>query len=209
MLGERRIGGFTHRVRSDFEVMAPPGTPSGADPQIVCSAIYLMRVGRRLSISARAVNVSSHGLLTTSWDDGHSLEERIADKLEAFRFVGTIHASTASEEGRRLIDDSALARIGRNRELSVHGRTHTIFPELSRQALAEEIHWPSKGCHVSEVSDTLVAPPRRRIDGQLAASLAGLLCRRNGGDHRRGRGPGKLFGADLPAVSTCPKEDHP
>ena len=65
---------------------------------------------------------------------------RIADTLEEFGVVGTFHASTRPE-GRRLISDNALAGIGSNHELAVHGRTHTIFPDVPRQALAEEIHW--------------------------------------------------------------------
>jgi peptidoglycan/xylan/chitin deacetylase (PgdA/CDA1 family) len=121
-------------------------------------------VRRRVSIPVWKADVNSHTLFTTSWDDGHPLDERIADTLEEFGFVGTFYASTGPE-GRRLISDNALTRIGRIHELGVHGRTHTIFPELSRQALAEEIHWA-----VDELSrfgkvGRVVAPPRGKIDG--------------------------------------------
>jgi peptidoglycan/xylan/chitin deacetylase (PgdA/CDA1 family) len=110
------------------------------------------------------VDVSSHTLFTTSWDDGHPLDVRIADTLEEFGFVGTFYASTGPE-GRRLISDNALARIGRNHELGVHGRTHTIFPELPREALAEEIHWAVEELSRFGNVGHVVAPPRGKIDG--------------------------------------------
>jgi len=112
----------------------------------------------------RAVDVSSHTLFTTSWDDGHPLDARIADMLEEFGFVGTFYASTGPE-GRRLISDDALARIGRNHELGVHGRTHTIFPELSREALSEEFHWAVEDLSRFGSVGHVVAPPRGKIDG--------------------------------------------
>ena len=110
------------------------------------------------------MDVSSQPLFTTSWDDGHPLDERIADTLEEFGFVGTFYASTGPE-GRRLIRDKALARIGRNHELGVHGQTHTIFPDLSRQALAGEIHWAVEELSRFGNVGRVVAPPRGKIDG--------------------------------------------
>jgi peptidoglycan/xylan/chitin deacetylase (PgdA/CDA1 family) len=109
------------------------------------------------------VDVSSHTLFTTSWDDGDPLDVRIADTLEEFGFVGTFYASTGPE-GRRLISDRALARIGRNHELGVHGRTHTIFPELAHSALADEIKWAVDDLSRFGRVGRIVAPPRGRID---------------------------------------------
>jgi hypothetical protein len=77
-------------------------------------------------------------LFTTSWDDGNPLDVRIADTLEEFGFVGTFYASTGPD-GRRLIDQGDPARIGKKHELGAHGKTHTISPELTRSALADEI----------------------------------------------------------------------
>jgi peptidoglycan-N-acetylglucosamine deacetylase len=110
-----------------------------------------------------AASLSSHTLFTTSWDDGHPLDVRIADTLEEFGFVGTFYASTGPK-GRRLIGDSALARIGRKHELGVHGRTHTIFPELAHSALADEIHWAVDDLSRFGRVGRIVAPPRGKID---------------------------------------------
>jgi peptidoglycan-N-acetylglucosamine deacetylase len=109
------------------------------------------------------LGLSSHTLFTTSWDDGHPLDVRIADALEEFGFVGTFYASTGPE-GRRLISDNALARIGRNHELGVHGRTHTIFPELAHSALADEIQWALDDLSRFGRVGRIVAPPRGKID---------------------------------------------
>lgn len=102
-------------------------------------------------------------LFTTSWDDGNPLDVRIADTLEEFGFVGTFYASTGPD-GRRLIDDRDLARIGRKHELGVHGRSHRIFPELSPSSLADEIHWAvEEMSRFGNVGD-VVAPPRGKIN---------------------------------------------
>ena len=83
--------------------------------------------------------------------------------LEEFGFLGTFYASTGPG-GRRLIDDNDLARIGRNHEFGVHGQTHTIFPELPRSVLADEIHWAVGEMSRFGTVGRVVAPPRGKID---------------------------------------------
>jgi peptidoglycan/xylan/chitin deacetylase (PgdA/CDA1 family) len=102
-------------------------------------------------------------LFTTSWDDGHPLDARIAGLLEEFGFIGTFYASTGPG-GRRLIADEHLSTIGKRHELGVHGQTHTVFPDLARSALAHEIQWAVD--HLSQFGRVghVVAPPRGKID---------------------------------------------
>jgi peptidoglycan/xylan/chitin deacetylase (PgdA/CDA1 family) len=115
------------------------------------------------SVGVPRCDVSGRVLFTTSWDDGDPLDVKIADTLEEFGFVGTFYASTGPD-GRRRIDDGDLARIGKKHELGAHGRTHTIFPELSRSALADEIHWSlEEMSRFGNVGD-VVAPPSGKID---------------------------------------------
>jgi peptidoglycan-N-acetylglucosamine deacetylase len=133
-----------------------------------------------------------HVLFTTSWDDGHPLDRRIAEMLDKFGFVGTFYASTGPE-GRRQISDDDLAVIGATHELGVHGRTHTIFPELSRAALASEISWAvedlSRFGHVGRV----VAPPRGKIDAATRRFIGrlGFAVR-----------TGAILGSPWPAMDT-------
>ena len=102
-------------------------------------------------------------LFTTSWDDGHPLDVRVAAVLDEFGFVGTFYSSTGPE-GRRLVSDEDLALIGQRHELGVHGRTHTIFPELARHALAEEIEWAASDLSRFGTVPKIAAPPRGKID---------------------------------------------
>jgi peptidoglycan/xylan/chitin deacetylase (PgdA/CDA1 family) len=107
--------------------------------------------------------LTSRVLFTSSWDDGHPLDVKIAGMLEEFGFVGTFYASTGPK-GRRLIRDEDLARIGRNHEFGVHGRTHRIFTELPRSALADEIQWAVEEMSRFGNVGHVVAPPRGKID---------------------------------------------
>src|SRR5688500_15007981 len=83
--------------------------------------------------------------------------------LDEFGFVGTFYASTGPD-GKRLISDEDLLRIGRHHEFGVHGRTHTIFPKLPRSALADEIHWAVEELSSFGRVGKVVAPPRGKID---------------------------------------------
>ena len=117
--------------------------------------------------------MSDRVLFTTSWDDGHPLDVRIADTLEQFGFVGTFYASTGPH-GHRLINDQDLARIGTKHELGVHGHTHTIFPELSRSALADEIHWAVEEMSRFGNVGSVVAPPRGKINASTSRFIGQL-----------------------------------
>jgi len=118
-------------------------------------------------------DVSDRVLFTTSWDDGNPLDVRIADILEQFGLVGTFYASTGPD-GHRLISDQDLARIGTKHELGVHGRTHTIFPELSRSALADEIHWAVEEMSRFGSVGSVVAPPRGKINASTSRFIGQL-----------------------------------
>ncbi len=107
--------------------------------------------------------MSRRVLFTTSWDDGDPLDVRIADMLEEFGFVGTFYASTGPG-GRRQINDEDLTRIGSKHELGVHGQTHTIFPELPRSKLADEIRWAVEEMARFGNVGHVVAPPRGKIN---------------------------------------------
>jgi peptidoglycan/xylan/chitin deacetylase (PgdA/CDA1 family) len=118
-------------------------------------------------------DVSNRVLFTTSWDDGNPLDVRIADTLEQFGLVGTFYASTGPD-GHRLINDQDLARIGSKHELGVHGQTHTIFPELPRAALADEIHWAVEEMSRFGSVGSVVAPPRGKINASTSRFIGQL-----------------------------------
>jgi peptidoglycan/xylan/chitin deacetylase (PgdA/CDA1 family) len=125
------------------------------------------------SVSVPRSDVSDRVLFTTSWDDGDPLDVKIADTLEEFGYVGTFYASTGPD-GQRLISDGDLARIGKKHELGAHGKTHTIFPELPRSALADEIRWAvEEMSRFGKVGD-VVAPPRGKIDAATRRFIGNL-----------------------------------
>lgn len=78
-------------------------------------------------------------VFTTSWDDGHPLDLRIAEVLARRGFAGTFYIPAANREGREVLDDSALRRLAATHEIGSHTATHRYLAGLSRLQACEEI----------------------------------------------------------------------
>lgn len=94
--------------------------------------------------------------LTTSWDDGHPLDRRVAAELGRRGLPGTFYVPRHNVEGRPVMaaaDIRALAAEGF--ELAAHTSDHVRLPGLSREAARRQIE---EGRHWLE--DVLGAPVR-------------------------------------------------
>lgn len=63
-------------------------------------------------------------LVTTSWDDGHPSDLRVADILEKHGVTGTFYIPCRNSEGRPVMGASEIARLARRFEIGGHTRDH-------------------------------------------------------------------------------------
>jgi peptidoglycan/xylan/chitin deacetylase (PgdA/CDA1 family) len=79
--------------------------------------------------------------VTTSWDDGHQLDARLAAELAEHGFAGTFYVAPRSAEippGRRL-SPAALQDLAGRFEIGAHTLTHPRLTRLPLPAAAREI----------------------------------------------------------------------
>ena len=79
--------------------------------------------------------------MTTSWDDGHVLDLRLADLLDRHGIAGTFYVAPRSHEipaGERL-DDARLRALAARFEIGGHTLTHRRLPTLDAATARHEI----------------------------------------------------------------------
>jgi len=80
-------------------------------------------------------------IVTTSWDDGHVLDLRLANLLARYGIRGTFYVAPQNVEfapGRRL-DDAAIAKLATGFEIGAHTLTHRRLTTLSLKEAQREI----------------------------------------------------------------------
>lgn len=77
--------------------------------------------------------------VTTSWDDGHPSDLRVADLLEKHRLSGTFYVPCMNSEGRPVMRAGEIVRLGARFEIGGHTRTHIVLTKLPASEAAREI----------------------------------------------------------------------
>ena len=72
-------------------------------------------------------------IVTTSWDDGHELNARLADELNQHGFAGTFYIAPESWEipPQKRITAVTLRELGQRSEIGSHSLTHPHLTRLS------------------------------------------------------------------------------
>jgi peptidoglycan-N-acetylglucosamine deacetylase len=79
-------------------------------------------------------------LVTTSWDDGHELDERLAGLLDRHGVAGTFYvAPRYASDGFKHVRAPALRSIAERFEIGGHTLTHPHLPRVHPDAAAREI----------------------------------------------------------------------
>lgn len=76
-------------------------------------------------------------MITTSWDDGHVLDLRVADLLERYHLTGTFYIARDFLDER--MSDNQLRDLAQRHELGAHTLTHPVLTEISLEQAKEEI----------------------------------------------------------------------
>lgn len=80
-------------------------------------------------------------LVTTSWDDGHILDLKMADLLARYGLTGTFYVSPKCREfpGRKLLTDKQVRHLSKNFEIGAHTMTHPRLTKVGLPIATKEI----------------------------------------------------------------------
>jgi peptidoglycan/xylan/chitin deacetylase (PgdA/CDA1 family) len=74
--------------------------------------------------------------ITTSWDDGHQLDFRVAELLAKYKLTGTFYVPRSSQ--RPVMNRSQISELGKTFEIGAHTLEHVAIDTLSdAEALAQ------------------------------------------------------------------------
>ena len=77
-------------------------------------------------------------IVTTSWDDGHKLDLKLAGLLNKYSLKGTFYISKNYFEENRLTEADILA-ISKNHEIGAHTINHPDLAKISANESKKEI----------------------------------------------------------------------
>ncbi len=75
--------------------------------------------------------------ITTSWDDGHRLDQRVADLLDRHGLRGTFYIARDFLPER--MTDAEIRGLGARHEIGAHTLTHPVLTEISLEQAQQEI----------------------------------------------------------------------
>ncbi len=80
-------------------------------------------------------------LVTTSWDDGHVLDLKLAEILKKYRINGTFYISPKNAEFKKgdLMTSEQIKIIGQDFEIGAHTMTHPHLTELNINEVKKEV----------------------------------------------------------------------
>jgi peptidoglycan/xylan/chitin deacetylase (PgdA/CDA1 family) len=79
-------------------------------------------------------------LFTTSWDDGHPLDLRLAELLNRHGFAGTFYVPITNCEGRPVLPVSGLRQLDALCEMGSHTLDHCYLTTVNIPTALEQIH---------------------------------------------------------------------
>lgn len=81
-------------------------------------------------------------IITTSWDDGHPLDFRLAELLDKYSLKATFYIPKLNVQNE-VMDESHIAQLGKRYEIGGHTINHVNLTKLNSYNLQSEI----KGCY--------------------------------------------------------------
>jgi peptidoglycan-N-acetylglucosamine deacetylase len=94
-------------------------------------------------------------VITTSWDDGHPLDFRLAELLNKYKLKGTFYIPKSNAE-HSVMSEEAIQELAQQFEIGGHTLTHARLGSLSKQRVDEEVkgcyHWLTRLLGTSPVS---------------------------------------------------------
>lgn len=85
--------------------------------------------------------MQKHSIVTTSWDDGHIDDIRLADLLKKYSLPATLYISPYNREWKRdeLLDEDAICAMSKDFDIGAHTLTHPVLTNISLDEAEAEI----------------------------------------------------------------------
>lgn len=83
--------------------------------------------------------MKSNSIITTSWDDGHPLDFRIADLLHKYNLNGTFYIPKNNAENE-VMRESDIQRLSKDYEIGGHTMNHLTVEMVTPQQWEEEVN---------------------------------------------------------------------
>lgn len=77
--------------------------------------------------------------ITTSWDDGHPSDVRVAELLQKYGFQGTFFVPIWNRENRPVMTTNAMRSLSQNFEIGGHTKDHVYLDSISMEQAAMQI----------------------------------------------------------------------
>lgn len=108
-------------------------------------------------------------IVTTSWDDGHPCDLRLADALAARSLPGTFYVPLVGEDGKPVLGPGTLrSLVGRGFEIGAHTLSHRILPGLEDRDLSREVRGSKQKLEELLGSEVrMFCYPRGRYDSRV------------------------------------------
>src|ERR1700686_406272 len=85
-------------------------------------------------------NMSKTTIVTTSWDDGHPCDLRLAEALAKSGLPATFYVPLFGECGKPVLESAALRGfLNQGFEIGAHTVTHQMLPKLDNTGLSREV----------------------------------------------------------------------
>ncbi len=84
-------------------------------------------------------SVISNTLFTTSWDDGHPLDARVAELLSRHGFQGTFYVPLSNREGLPVMPPGEIRRLGQGFEIGSHTLDHCYLTTVDAAEARRQI----------------------------------------------------------------------
>lgn len=78
-------------------------------------------------------------MITTSWDDGHPLDLRLADLLDRYGLKGTFYVPRRNVEGRPVMSEADIRALAGRHEIGGHSLDHVPLTPLAPEECARQI----------------------------------------------------------------------
>src|ERR1700680_3443240 len=124
-------------------------------------------------------------IVTTSWDDEHPCDLRLAEALAKSRLPATFYVPVFGENGKPVLGSAALRSfLNQGFEIGAHTVTHQTLPELDSSGLLHEVNG-SKQLLEDQLGEQvrMFCYPRGRYNSKVIGSVqqSGFLGARTTG----------------------------